>query len=405
MSSSNKDIGILFSSSRKMGVFQYGLSIAEALINYCSEYGYTVLYFKNESPKDFLKIKNPENVKFVSLDASPNNFLGKIKFLLNCVSGHPFFTTNKKNKEIIKGIHLDLLIIPFQLMFGFEQKIPYIVSIPDMMYKYYPQFPEYSFKNRMLNNFVFGYTTKYSNLIVTDSNSGKKDVHNFLKVPYEKIEPIPYLPAGYVFNYKNMGKEEANLLLKKYNLPEKFVFYPAQFWAHKNHVNLIKSIKIAEEMFGEIIPLVLVGDEKANYENYKEIMDLIKRLNIKDRVLHLGYVADEEIVALYKKAVALVFASVGGPTNIPPVEALFLGTPVICPNLFSMPEQVGDAGVLFDPFNPDDMAEKISKVWSDENLRKKMIQAGYQKTKGLNFENYAKMWTSAVKKALNENGS
>lgn len=385
-----------------MGVFQYGLSVAEGLINYCPEFDYTILYFKDENPKDFLKIKNLKNVKFVSLDASPNNFLGKIRFLLNCVLGYPFFTTNKKNKEIMKGIHLNLLIIPFQLMFGFEHKVPYIVSIPDMMYKYYPQLPEYSFKNRVLNNFIFGYTTKYSALVITDSNLGKEDVHNFLKVPYKKIDPIPYFPAGYVFSYKNMSKDKAGILLKKYNLPEKFIFYPAQFWAHKNHINLIKSIKIAEEKFKESIPLVLVGDDKANYENYKEIMELAERLNIKNRVLHLGYVTDEEIVALYKKAIALVFASVGGPTNIPLVEAMFLGTPVVCPNLFSMPEQVGDAGVLFDPFNPSNMAEKISKVWSDENLRKQMINAGYQKTKCLNFENYAKMWILTVKKALHE---
>ena len=183
-------------------------------------------------------------------------------------------------------------------------------------------------------------------------------------------------------------------------MPKNFVFYPAQFWAHKNHLNLIKAIKIAEDKYNQKIPLVLVGNDKANSKNYNKIMNLAKDLNLQDRIFHLGYVKDEEIVALYKKTMVLVFASVGGPTNIPIVESMFLGTPVICPNLFAMPEQVGDAGVLFDPFNPEDMAEKIVKVWTDESLRKQMVDKGYEKIKDFNFESYAKMWIMAVKKAL-----
>ena len=383
-----------------MGVFQYGLSIAEALINYCPEYDYTILYFKNENPKDFLKIKNLEHVRFVSLDASPNNFFGKLKFIFNIISGNPIFVTNKKNKEIMEDVKIDLLIIPFQLLFGFEHKIPYIVSIPDMMYKYYPQFPEYSFKNRMLNNVIFYYSTKYSTLTIVDSNAGKEDVYTFLKVPKEKIEPIPYLPAGYVFSYKDMSQERAREILSKFNLPEKFIFYPAQFWAHKNHINLIKSMSIIQKKYGQSIPLVLVGNDKANSENYSNIMNLVEKLDIKKAIFHLGYVTDEEVVALYKRASALVFASAGGPTNIPLVEAMFLGTPVVCSNLFAMPEQVGDAGVLFNPFNPNDIAEKIVKVWRDEHLRSQMIERGYKKVESFTFESYAKMWVSAVEKAL-----
>jgi len=383
-----------------MGVFQYGLSIAESLINHCSDFNYTILYYAEESPKEFLKVKNLEGIKFISLDPSYNSFLGKIKFSFNCLFGRPLFITNKKNEKILKDAKIDLLIIPFQLLLGFENKIPYMVSIPDVMYKFYPQFPEYSFKDRVISNVVFGNAIKYSALAIVDSNCGAEHLQKFFKTPKEKIMSIPYLPAGYVFAFKDMAKETANELLKKYNLPKNFVFYPAQFWAHKNHLNLIKAIKIAEDKYNQKIPLVLVGNDKANSKNYNKIMNLAKDLNLQDRIFHLGYVKDEEIVALYKKTMVLVFASVGGPTNIPIVESMFLGTPVICPNLFAMPEQVGDAGVLFDPFNPEDMAEKIVKVWTDESLRKQMVDKGYEKIKDFNFESYAKMWIMAVKKAL-----
>lgn len=397
-----KNVGILFSASRKMGVFQYGLSIAEALINYYPENKYTILYFGEESPDRFLNIKNRENISFVSLDASRNNFLGKVKLFLNCILGSPIFVTNKKNKQIMDKEKLDLLIIPFQLMFGFENKVPYVVCIPDIMYKYYPNLPEYSLRNRILNNFVFRFSSKYSKVSVTDSEFGKNDLNRFFNIPKDKIFSIPFLPAGYIFTFKNMSMDEANEILKKYNLPEKFIFYPAQFWAHKNHINLIKAIKAAEEKFNQKVFLVLVGDDKANIENYNNIKKQIDDLNISDRVLHLGYVSDKEVVALYKKSLALVYSTLLGPTNIPPLEAMILGTPVICSDLFAMPEQIGGAGLLFNPFDPDDMAEKICRVWVDENLRKDMIEKGLIVAERISAENYARKWGEVVNVALNK---
>src|SRR3989344_467218 len=395
-----KNIAFIFPVSRKMGIFQYMLSITEAMANYCIDFDYTVLYFGSNSPKNYLKVNNMEVVKFLSIDGKPNNIIGKLKTIANILISRPIFVIKKSNKETLKKNKIDLLITPSPLLFGFENNIPYIVPIPDMMYKYYPNFPEYSFWNRIISQIVFKYSAKYAALCIADSTWGKNDIKKFLNKSDDQINVIPFLPAGYVHNYKNMTKEEADYILKKFKLPEKFVFYPAQFWAHKNHINLIKSIKAAEEKHGQKIQLVLVGDDKANAENYKELMDLAKSFGIKDRIIHLGYVSDEEIVALYKKATALVFASVGGPTNIPIVEAMFLGTPVVCPNLFAMPEQKGVAGVFFDPFNQDDMAEKISKVWQDEILRQQMIQKGYEKVENFTFEIYADQWIAAVKKAL-----
>jgi glycosyltransferase involved in cell wall biosynthesis len=94
-------------------------------------------------------------------------------------------------------------------------------------------------------------------------------------------------------------------------------------------------------------------------------------------------------VALYKKAVALVSPSLFGPTNIPPLEAMILDTPVVCSNLFFMPQQVGDAGLLFDSFNVEDIAKKIYRIWVDKDSRQKLIKKGYNKVENLTFENYA----------------
>lgn len=395
-----KNIGILFPSSRKMGVFQYAMSIIEGLSDFCPDFNYTVLYFGEESPKEFLKTKNLENVSFASLDQSPNGFTGKIKILANLLFKKPIFVTNKENKSMLDKAMIDLLIIPFPILFGFENRAPYIVSIPDIMHKYYPKFPEYDFWSRTTRDAVYKTCSENSLLCVVDSTQGLKDLNKFYNIPERKIKPIPYIPPGYIFELKDMDKKEADNLLVKYKLPEKFIFYPAQFWFHKNHLRLVKALRILKEEKNAEVFLVLSGNPGANNKNYATILNLIKEAEMESQVICLGYVSDQEMVALYKKSIALVFCSLGGPTNIPLVEAMVLGTPVLCPNLFAMPEQVGDAGVLFDPFSERDMAEKIYKIWFDESLRKRLSENTKKMAKKITSQEFTKSWVSAIKEAL-----
>lgn len=398
-----KNIGIIFSISRKMGVFQYGLSIAECLIDNVDEFDYTMLYFGKENPREFFKLKDSEKlkrVKFVSLDPRYNNFLGKAKFLINILAKRPIFIVNKINNKVIKNAKIDLLIIPFPLLFGFENKVPYIVSIPDVMFKHYPSFPEYSFKNQIKDNLVYGSSMRHSLLNIVDSEYGSKDLQKFFNIPEKKIKVITYIPPGYIFDFKNMSKDRVDFLISKYNLPEKFVFYPAQFWFHKNHIRLVEAVSLLKDNKKIEVPLVLVGDKNANCENYKKIMALAKDLGVERQIMHLGYVPDEDMVALYKKSYALVFCTLIGPTSIPPLEAMVLGTAVLCSNLFGMPEEVGDAGILFDPFQPEDMAEKIYQVWTNENLRKKLVENGFKKAENITAAEYTIKWKNAINEAL-----
>lgn len=395
-----KNIAILFPVSRKMGVFQYAMSIAEGLINYCPDFNYTLLYFGEESPKEFLKVSDPQNITYISLDGSYNNLAGKLKFFVNCILGRPFFTVNKKNKEILKNAKIDLLIIPFQLLFGFENAIPYIVSIPDVMWNYYPDFPEYPLLKRIKLNFVVHFCTKFSLLNIVDAQSGLEDLKKFYGVPENKIVSIPYNPPGYVFEYNGMSKEEVESVLAKYRLPEKFLFYPAQFWFHKNHVRLIKALRILKEGQKTKVNIVLAGNPGANNENYNKVMELVKEAGMENQVFGLGYVPDKEVVALYKKSYALVFPTLIGPTSIPPLEAMVLGTAVLCSNLFGMPEQLGNAGLLFDPFSEKDMAEKIYQLWTNEALRRTLVESGTKIAQAKTKERFARQWEGAVKRGL-----
>ncbi|MBX4200847.1 glycosyltransferase family 4 protein [Candidatus Parcubacteria bacterium] len=394
-----KNIAILFPVSRKMGIFQYSLTIAEALAG-VADFNLHILYFGEENPKEFLKVADINDIAFTSLDASGGNLFGKIEFIINWLLRKPVFVINKKNKEALGKLSLDLLILPFPILFGFEHNIPYIVTIPDIMHKYYPGFPEYDVKTRIKRDMVYALSAQKSVLSVTESSQGTKDLNRFYHIPEDKIRAIYLIPPGYLYTYKDMDQAGIQVLLGKYNLPEKFIFYPAQFWFHKNHVRLIESINIVQKKYGQEVHLVLAGNPGANNKNYQQVMGLAEKLGIAGQVHALGYVTDEELVALYKKSTALVYPTLIGPTNIPPLEAMVLGVPVLCSDLFSMPEQLGGAGVLFDPFNSEDMAEKIHQVWTNEPLRKTMIEKGYLQLPRFTSEKYGREWVAVVKEAL-----
>ena len=119
-------------------------------------------------------------------------------------------------------------------------------------------------------------------------------------------------------------------------------------------------------------------------------MELIKELDVEKNIFILGYVSNEEMASLYKKAVAMVFASLIGPTNIPPVEAMIMGCPLVCSNAYGMPEQVGDGALLINPRDPSDIAEKIESVWNNAQIRRELIDFGLRKIEGYSQNEFNK---------------
>lgn len=185
--------------------------------------------------------------------------------------------------------------------------------------------------------------------IFVESQSSKEEFSTFYSIPENKIEVIP-LFAGGVVDYQVEEKFQQEIL-RKLNLEGVLYFYyPAQFWAHKNHYNLIVAIKelIAVEG-GEGVRLVLSGSDKGNKEY---IASVIREHKLEKNVLMLGFISNEEVFTLYKNAVALVMPTFLGPTNMPLLEAQYLHTAIICSDLKGHRETCGDGAVYCDPANP-----------------------------------------------------
>lgn len=245
-----------------------------------------------------------------------------------------------------------------------------------------------------LKDYLLKAVLQRSALVVTGSRHTKRDLINFYKIEDGKIMVIPPIPS-----FSEAGLVEPLSLSRKYGLPDKFIYYPAHMIPMKNHLNLVKAINQIKTLKGEDINLVLVGPTK-DEQYYKELLDVIHNYNLDNQIRHLGFLAYEEVLTLYKLATALVMPSLFEGCGIPVLEAFRLGCPVLSSNVTALPEQVGDAGLLFDPNNIEDMAEKIYRVWTDEDLRRDLIRKGYERVKDMTLENYAKKWEEIIEAAL-----
>lgn len=288
----------------------------------------------------------------------------------------------------VKQEKIDVLFITTQDYFP-SLNVKVIAPVHDLMHRYEPGFPEvsggYEFREQM-----FKCQARYSDYLLTDSKMGKQQFiesySDYIHRKHPYIVSLPFIVPQHIFEV-----EEEYI-----NVPDKYVFYPAQFWKHKNHINLVRAIRILSDTVGDI-HLVLAGTEK---NCLQEIKKYIKENKLEKNVTILGFVSNGNITYLYKHAVALVMPSYFGPTNIPPLEAMALGCPVVVSKKYAMPEQVGEAGLLFNPDLPEEIAECIRQVWTDERLRQKMIKKGYQRINSWNKKHFKHRLLKVIESCL-----
>ena len=231
--------------------------------------------------------------------------------------------------------------------------------------------------------FALPRTLKTADKIITDSNSTKKDLINYFNIPEEKIKVI-LLAADEKFEVLN--NEKINEVKQKFNLDFPFVLYVGILTKHKNIPTLIKAFyKIKKEDIKH--KLVIAGTKRGKY---KEIFETIDKLNLQNDIVFTGYISDEDLPALYNAADLFVYPSLFEGFGLLPLESMACGTPVITSNTSSLPEVVGDAGIMIDPHDVDRLADAMHEVLSNDRLREDMIKKGLERAKMFSWEKCAK---------------
>jgi len=233
---------------------------------------------------------------------------------------------------------------------------PYIYTLWDIGHLNTYAFPEVSmngiFESRKKHHNFFPHKAL---MVFAESETGKNQYAKYLNINEERIRVVPIFPSG-VASSKCTAKKP-----KKMRNGDPFIHYPAQYWAHKNHYNLLVAMVPVIKNFPGI-KLVFTGSDKGNK---KYILETISELGLEKSVVDLGFVSLKELRWLYENSLGLVMPTLLGPTNMPLLEAAELGCPVACTNLPGHVEQLGDYGYYFDGLNPEDIAEKIITMVND----------------------------------------
>jgi glycosyltransferase involved in cell wall biosynthesis len=217
----------------------------------------------------------------------------------------------------------------------------------------------------------------------------KRDIIKYFKVDSKKIQVL-------LLNMKNLWIDKFHdkdmVDIKHLGLPERFLLYPANTWQHKNHLRLMSALAEAKEKYRIIINIVCTGHRN---EHFNEIERLVTQLDIAEQVFFTGVVEENVLYSLYKSCTGVIIPTTYEAGSFPLYESILMNVPVICSNVTSLPETIGNKDYVFDPFKTDEISNLMIKLWQDEDFRERNIK--HVKESSQQFQNN----DSALEQVLN----
>jgi len=301
----------------------------------------------------------------------------------NCLSlaHHVEFLRFKDDSDVYHYLHFDM---PLGM-----RKIPLVFTVHDL----YPLvLPEYcSELKKKFFRYICQENARRAAGVITVSQNTKKDILEHLDIPEEKITVIP---QGYSTGFRPIDDVDAlKGIAEKYQLPQSFLLYTGNHKPHKNLARLFQAYAILPAALRQEMHLVLTGPITADTENLRQ---LAMKLGIDRQIKFIGLIDPDDLPGLYNLACLLVLPSLYEGFGLPPLEAMACGKPVVCARAGALPEVVGSAGRLFDPYDVDDIAsvltEAIDKDINDP-LRRNMLlgraaEFGWEKTAQKTYQLY-----------------
>lgn len=286
---------------------------------------------------------------------------------------------------------------PFFLTLPFRKRTKTIVTIHDLIPLIYPKYYPSGIKGRF-KFLVQKVLVKKVDGVIAVSETSKKDIVRFLGVPQEKIHVIYEAPRK-IFKKLETGDWKLEIK-KKYGLPNRFVLYVGDVNYNKNILGLAEACKIAKT------PLVIVGKQAANekidlsHPENQPFAEFLGKYGKDPKVLRLGFIADEDLVAIYNSATIYCQPSFYEGFGLPVLEAMACGTPVVAAKTQALVEIANKAAFFADPEKLEDMAEKILELLENSELRAQLIRKGGKRAKEFTWDKNAKETAQLYYKVL-----
>ena len=265
---------------------------------------------------------------------------------------------------------------------------PTVITVYDLSFYHFPErFPALQ---RLYLSSQTRRSCQRARRIITISESSRQDVHRFLGVPLSQIDVVV---PGVDPVYHPLPAADVSAFRQKQGVA-RFVLHVGTLQPRKNIPVLLKAMARLDD---PAIKLVLVGGKGWLYD---DIFQQVQALGLAERVIFTGYVPDDDLPLWYNAAELLVFPSVYEGFGLPVVEAMACGTPVIAANSSSLPEAVGDAGLLFAPSDVETLANQMTAVLTDINLQNKLRQQGLAHAQTFSWERAGRETAAVYKRAL-----
>ena len=267
---------------------------------------------------------------------------------------------------------------------GVPLTCPYITTSWDVSHRINPYLPEFSSNREEMRKrdrvAVKVFSRAYKVLVGT--NRGKYEIECLYGVTLERLLVNPFPQAA---------------KLDSTHLPrlENTILYPANFWPHKNHLILIKALKLLLESTDLDIKLIFTGSDRGTLGTIKS---LVEKMSLQNNVDFRGFVSESELNKLYSSASLVVFPTLMGPDNLPPLEALARGCRITVSDIPGAREQFERFATYFDPYDVNSVAEsmkngleKDSEVFSQEHLKIFLAERDPQKYVNLVANQFEKL--------------
>jgi glycosyltransferase involved in cell wall biosynthesis len=273
---------------------------------------------------------------------------------------------------ILRSLNADLLFCPFTLPTFYDPTVPVVSVVYDLQYLYYPEF--FSANEVQERDRNFRQVIRAGARIVCISEFVRKTVLENTTLSPERVETIHIMLPR---RLRKTSAPSRDTILRKLHLqPGRFLIYPANFWRHKNHELLVTAFGMYKAANPDSdLKLVLTGSPN---ERQKLLVEAVDRMGLADTVEFPGYVSNDEVSELIDSCFGLIFPSLYEGFGMPLLEAMAAGIPVLSSNVASLPEVGGDAVLFFDPRKPKEIADAISRLEREPELRRGLREKGME---------------------------
>jgi alpha-1,3-rhamnosyl/mannosyltransferase len=352
------------------GIGRYVVNLARALV--ALEHPHTLILLYNpalpNTRYDLREFANSSQVEMVSTTARPFSLAEQFQL-----------------PRLAQQLRLDVLHSPYYIKPYGTLPCPSIVTVYDLIARLFPHVV--SWRGRALFNLTMRLTLRTSDRVLTISRSAHNDLVQYMGVARERITITP-LAADQRF--RPQPAERIEEVRTYYNLPPRYVLY---LGSNKPHKNLERLICAWERFSQEYRPhaalpgLVLAG----HYDpHYPAVQQMVRERRLGRSIVFVPDVAEEDMPALYSGAELFVFPSLYEGFGLPPLEAMACGAPVLCSSSSSLPEVVGDAALMVNPYDVTALAEGLRQLLSQATLRAHLREAGLRRARAFSWERTAR---------------